>query len=109
MTRKNFGLIRRHLDELFAFVEKASNSPHQFDRVLTVRHLCQSAFDALGDNYCREQLDLIELYAGDLFSETRDEGWEPGAQSGAQALKQKIRKCLRTIEARLMALEKATV
>jgi hypothetical protein len=107
MTR-NFQAMRRYLDEIYAFVEQASNSPHHCASVLTVAHLCQSASDVGGDNYCREQLDLIELYAGDLFSEARHDVRQYGVQSGPQALKQKIRKCLRAIEARLTALERAT-
>lgn len=107
MTKEHLLLLRRRLNDLDTFIERAAESPNEYDRVLTVRLLCRSLSEAARDNYCSEQLDLIELYAGDLFSEAEHRGWERGPQSGADVLKHKIAKCRGTIEARLMALGRA--
>ena len=100
--------LRRHLGGIYAALDQPAEGPAAEDRIVTVKHLCRSASEALDDNYCREQLDLIELYADDLFS-GRHQAWQHGPLSGADGLRHKIRRCLSIIEARLLTLERAKV
>lgn len=106
MTKEDLRSVRSHLVGLRALFHEPAQGPTASDLVATVRHLCRSVFEGLDDNHCREQLDLIELYAADLFSE-RHETWRHGSQPGSDALKHKVRKCLTTIEARLLTLERS--
>lgn len=106
MTKENLSSARQQLRVLRATFDRPVDDPTGQERHVTVKHLCRSLFDTLDDNYCREQLDLIELYAGDLFSERHD-NWQWGPLSGVDALKHKIAKCLSAIESRLLAFKKA--
>ena len=105
MTRDRLSHLRGQLNVLDAFIEEAAQSPHDYDRVLTVRLVCRAISEDIEDNYCREQLDLIELYAGDLFTDGRHQDWERGPVSGADVLRHKMRKCRSMIDARLRTLE----
>jgi hypothetical protein len=106
MTKERLRLIRGHLVGLKAVFHEPASGPGGDDLIVTVRGLCRSVCEALDDNHCREHLDLIELYAGDLFSDNQKKAAD-GPQSEADSSKQKINRCLTTIEARLLELESA--
>lgn len=106
MTKERLRLIRGHLVGLKAVFHEPASGPCAGDLIVTVRGLCRSVCEALEDNSCREHLDFIELYAGDLFSDDRTKR-PHGPQSEADSSRHKINKCLTTIEARLLQLESA--
>jgi hypothetical protein len=108
MTKENLRFVHHQLRALDAEFDQRMAGQTACDHMVTVRNLCWSLFKAVDDNYCREQLDLIELYAADLFSEGR-QNRQLQPQPSIYTLKQKIRKCLDTIEARLRAVERADV
>lgn len=108
MTDEDFDLARRRLDALDSLLKQAAGSAPVYDRMLELRRLCQSACEALDDNCCSEQLDFIELYAGDLFSEVR-QARERGLPPRIDLLERKIRDCISSIQARLMVLEAVAV
>jgi hypothetical protein len=103
MTKERLRLIRGHLVGLKAVFHEPASGPGADDCMGTVRGLCRAVFEALEDNPCREHLDLIELYARDLFS--HDQAKRPhGPQCKADSSKQRINECLATIEARVLLL-----
>lgn len=107
MTEDEIENGRKYHDALAEVFVKSARGAVGYHSILEVRRLCRAAFIAVDDNYCREQLDLIELYAADFFSEAGSKGWRRGALSGSDVLKDKISKCLGTFEARLIALDSA--
>lgn len=97
-------LAREHLESIRALLVDLEANPVGSAHIVSVRTLCQAISQLVDDNYCREQLDFLELYAGDLFSQ-RHEIWQRGRQAGGDVLKRKARKCLVTVDARLLTLE----
>lgn len=95
---------REHLESIRALLADAEASPAGRADILSVRALCQSIAELVDDNCCREELDFLELYAGELFSARHDTG-QPGPQVRRDTVKRKARKCLVTVDARLVMLE----
>jgi hypothetical protein len=88
------------LEEMFSKSAAGTDVHH----VREARRLCRNAFVAVEDDYCRDQLQLIELYAAELFSEAAHQSWQRGPMSGVDVLKQNIIQCLGTFEARLISI-----
>ncbi|HYN12068.1 MAG TPA: hypothetical protein VET51_05405 [Burkholderiales bacterium] len=99
---------RRYHDALAQMLSRlAAGGPDAPGIVRKVRHLCVNAFVAVEDDYCRDQIELIELYMADLFSAAAHQRRRRGSVSAVDMLKHKIGKCLGTFEARLMSMASA--
>lgn len=99
---------RRYHDALAQMLSRlAAGGPDAPGIARKARHLCVNAFVAVEDDDCRDQIELIELYMADLFSAAAHPGRRRGSVSGVDVLKQKIRRCLGTLKARLISLASA--
>ena len=102
MTGEQLKAARKYHDALVDVLSKCVGGRAAYHTVLEIRHLCRAAFVAVEDDFCREQLGLIEAYAADLFSKARHKPWHRGPVSGIDVLTHKIEKCLGAFEARLI-------
>ena len=103
----DIGSGRRYHAALEEIFSKLGADTHASHFLREVRRSCSNASLAVEDDYCREQLALIERYAGDLFSKATHQNWQRGSVPGVDVLKHKIGKCLGTFEARLISLANA--
>lgn len=67
--------------------------------------LCQAAFDAVDDAYCREKLGMVGEYAAELLSQSDHSKWGRDSLSGAKFLRQHILCALELLASRLYSME----
>ena len=67
--------------------------------------LCQAAFEAVDDAYCREKLGTVGEYAAELLSQGDHSKWGRDSLSGAKFLRQHILYALELFASRLYSME----
>jgi hypothetical protein len=95
---------RMHGALLEFFVRQAGGTP-DFTALRRVLGLCQAAFDAVDDAYCREKLRLVGEYAAELLTRGEHAKWGRDSVAGAEFLRQQVLNALELYASRLYSLE----
>ncbi|HEY5900284.1 MAG TPA: hypothetical protein VIV54_22150 [Burkholderiales bacterium] len=97
---------RQYHAALEEVLSKSTGGWAAYHAILELRRLCGAAWQLVEDNQCREQLDLIELYATDLFTELKRRVDHGGNSARLELTGEAIRACLDALEHRLSAIER---
>jgi hypothetical protein len=77
------------------------------DSLAEFRRLCQAAFEQAEDDECRVQVERLQRFAADLFSDHDHHKWDAAPLVGVDALRFRIRGAVASLRARLVTLERA--
>jgi hypothetical protein len=86
------------------FVRQPGETP-DFTALRRVLGLCQAAFEAVDDAYCREKLRLVGEYAAELLARGEHAKWGRDSVAGAEFLRQQVLNALELYASRLYSLE----
>jgi hypothetical protein len=97
-ARRLHGVLRE-------FFVRHTGAPPDFTALRRVLALCQAAFEAVDDAYCREKLRLVGEYAAELLTRGEHARWGRDSVSGAEFLRQQVLNALELYASRLYSLE----
>jgi signal transduction protein with GAF and PtsI domain len=101
----DINLARNHQASLKDLVRRHPGNGADWRALRRVLALCKAATDAIDDNYCREKLNLVGEYAGELLSHGEHRRWGCDSESGADFLKRQILNALDLYSSRLYNIE----
>ncbi len=103
----DINLARSHQASLKDLVRRHPASGADWRALRRVLALCKAATEAIDDEYCREKLNLVGEYAGELFAHGEHRRWGRDSESGADFLKLQILNALDLYSSRLYNIEAA--
>jgi hypothetical protein len=105
MNKASVAEARRHHAALTEIFVRHTGKAPDLRALRRVLSLCQAAYDAVDDAYCKEKLGLVGEYGAEMLSHSEHGKWGRDSLSGVQFLRQQVLNALELYASRLYTLE----